>query len=702
LLFFNVFPMAMPSSRVLLLLALVLLAACAVPLRAADGTLPAVLQTPAATYLAPGATAARDLSTVFGLPAVTGPVVQLQSNLGNFNVELYTQSAPITTANFLSYVNGRAYANTVINRSVAGFVIQGGSYTISTSNALSAIPTQPPIVDEAVLSNVRGTLGMARTSDPNSATDTWFFNLVNNSADLDKASGNSGYAVFAHVLGTGMTVVDAIAALPIYPSLSSVVPAAYSGDFTSTPLTSLTGTAVTYPNWVRFPSIAVIPIYAPDATTTAVLTFTATSSNPSAMTVSVSGHTLTLTAGALGAGASTITLTSTDTNGNQASTQFQGGVTAAPIFTTQPVAQTIAAGSTVAFNAAASGYPAPAYQWTYNDAPIAGATTARYVIADATSANAGSYACQATNSSGGATSNDVVLAFPSLAPAAPGHLVNLSLRNNIQGSLSLGFILGGAGTSGSANLLIRAVGPALAVAPFYLPGVMIDPTLTVVQQVGAHITVAANAGWGSPAGNAATVMNADNATGAFPLTDTSSLDSAVVATLPEITNGYSVLVSGKNGDSGSAIAEVYDDSGGYTATGPRLINLSCLTSIAAGGTLDVGFVLGGSTSKTVLVRVWGPTLAAAPFGLAGTMADPQLLITPQNNSGLMLAANAGWNGDAQLSAIAAQVGAYPFLGATSTDSAVVITAAPNIPYTVQVNSITGGAGNVLVEIYEVP
>jgi len=691
----------MAPSRPLFVLASILLAASALPLRAADGTLPTVLQTPANAYLAPGTVGTGDLSIIFGLPAVTGTVVQFQSNLGNFNIEVYGQGAPITAANFLNYVNSGAYTNTVISRSVSDFVVQGGAYTIATTDLISPIPTKAPIQLEANLPNVLGSMGMARTSDSNSATDAWYFNLIDNSATLDTSSGNPGYAVFAHVLGTGMNVVNAIAALPLYDlnNVPNVVPTAYDGDFVSTPLINVTNSTLSYPNWVRFSSVAVVPIYPPNATTTAVLTFTATSSNPSAMTASVSGHILTLTAGALGAGAATITLTATDTNGNQASTTFQGGVMAAPVFTTQPVGQTMAAGSTVAFNAAASGYPAPTYQWTLNATAITGATSPRYVIANATAANAGSYACQATNSSGFATSSAVNLTFPAVAPTSPGHLANLSLRTNIQGTLSMGFVLGGSGTSGSSNLLIRATGPALTA--FGVSGVMPDPTLTVVQQT-THATVAANAGWGTPAGNATVVMNADNATGAFALTDPTSLDSALVTDFPEVISGYSVLVSGKSGDNGTALAEIYDDSGGYTATGPRLINLSCLTSIATGSTLDVGFVLSGTTSKTVLVRVWGPTLIPAPFGITGTMADPQLVISPLSNSGQVLAANAGWGGDAQVSAIAAEVGAYPFVSATSADSAAVMTAAPNIPYTVQVNSISGGGGNVLVEIYEVP
>ena len=168
-----------------------------------------------------------------------------------------------------------------------------------------------------------------------------------------------------------------------------------------------------------------------------------------------------------------------------------------------------------------------------------------------------------------------------------------------------------------------------------------------------------------------------------------------------VGGGYSVVVAGKTGDSGNAITEVYDATSNYTAASTRLINLSCITTIPAGGSLGVGFVLGGTTNKTLLVRVSGPTLAT--FGEGGTMADPQMVVTPESNGAVIVASNSGWGGDSVISAVAASVGAFPFTTSpTSHDSAVVLTLPPGTPYTVQVNSASGGGGNVLVEVYEVP
>ena len=283
---------------------------------------------------------------------------------------------------------------------------------------------------------------------------------------------------------------------------------------------------------------------------------------------------------------------------------------------------------------------------------------------------------------------------------ALARLINLSMLSNIQGSLSMGFVIGGIGTSGSESLLIRGVGPSIGPGtPFNVPGVMLDPTLTVYQQ-SPSTTIAANAGWGSPASNAQTVEAADAATGAFPLTITSSLDSAVELNLPPVTGGYSATVAGKSGDNGYVLTEVYDDTVNYTTASTRLINLSCLTQIAVGGTLDVGFVVGGSTSKTVLVRVGGPALNAL-YGISGVMPDPQLQISPLGSSSTVLASDAGWGGNSQIATVAASVGAYTWPSLTSLDSAAVVTLAPGA-YTVQVNGASGDGGTILVEIYDVP
>jgi len=141
-------------------------------------------------------------------------VVRIETPLGAFDVELFPDAAPITVANFLSYITDGGFADTFIHRSVTGFIIQGGGFAFRNS-APVAISEKPPITNEFGRSNLRGTIAMAkRAGDPNSATSQWFINLADNAATLDGQNG--GFTVFGQVLGGGMAVVDAIAAVPIF------------------------------------------------------------------------------------------------------------------------------------------------------------------------------------------------------------------------------------------------------------------------------------------------------------------------------------------------------------------------------------------------------------------------------------------------------------------------------------------------------
>ncbi len=143
--------------------------------------------------------------------------VQFQTSMGDFEVNLYDQTTPATVANFLAYVEDDAYTNSVIHRSVAGFVVQGGGFQFNNELPLERITTMPPVLNEPELSNRRATIAMAKLGgDPNSATSQWFFNLADNSANLDAQNG--GFTVFGEVMADGMDVIDAMAALPTYTS----------------------------------------------------------------------------------------------------------------------------------------------------------------------------------------------------------------------------------------------------------------------------------------------------------------------------------------------------------------------------------------------------------------------------------------------------------------------------------------------------
>lgn len=150
--------------------------------------------------------------------------VMVQTPLGNFEIELLDDIAPGTVANFLNYVNDGDYDQSFVHRSVAGFVIQGGGFNF-VDGELGNVPVDPPIANEFNLSNLRGTVSMAKLPDnPNSATSQWFVNLADNSEGLDTQNG--GFTVFGRVVGDGMAVVDQIATLQLanVPGLFPVLP----------------------------------------------------------------------------------------------------------------------------------------------------------------------------------------------------------------------------------------------------------------------------------------------------------------------------------------------------------------------------------------------------------------------------------------------------------------------------------------------
>ena len=134
-------------------------------------------------------------------------MIRFETTLGSFTIELFDKEAPVSARNFRDYVAAGFYDGTIFHRVIPGFVIQGGGFTPDMQQK----KTRSPIKNEAGngVKNRRGTLSMARTNDPHSATSQFFVNLVDN-AFLDPGRGGAGYAVFGHVTN-GMSVIDAIA-----------------------------------------------------------------------------------------------------------------------------------------------------------------------------------------------------------------------------------------------------------------------------------------------------------------------------------------------------------------------------------------------------------------------------------------------------------------------------------------------------------
>ncbi len=141
--------------------------------------------------------------------AAANPRVRFETSKGAFVVELDQAKAPITVGNFLEYVRSGYYDGTIFHRIIPGFMVQGGGFTADMQQKAG----REPIVNESAngLANKRGTIAMARTSDPNSASSQFFVNLVDNGF-LDKASASDGvgYCVFGKVVD-GIGVIDAIA-----------------------------------------------------------------------------------------------------------------------------------------------------------------------------------------------------------------------------------------------------------------------------------------------------------------------------------------------------------------------------------------------------------------------------------------------------------------------------------------------------------
>lgn len=135
--------------------------------------------------------------------------VKVDTNMGAFVIELNAKAAPKTVENFLAYVRSGFYKNTLFHRVIPNFMIQGGGFVMGMEEK----DTRAPIALESRngLSNVRGTIAMARTNDPNSATSQFFINVRDNRfLDANQAQDGNGYAVFGKVV-SGMSTVDAIA-----------------------------------------------------------------------------------------------------------------------------------------------------------------------------------------------------------------------------------------------------------------------------------------------------------------------------------------------------------------------------------------------------------------------------------------------------------------------------------------------------------
>lgn len=187
-----------------------------------------------------GGSSEEDSTPVIPTPDPTPPALSadicylMDTSKGDITLAIDLTNMPITGKNFKQYVDKSFYNGTLFHRAVNNFVIQGGGFT----TGLKTKPTSAPIVNEAAvgISNERGTISMARTDNPNSATSQFFINILDNS-DLDASTSSYGFAVFGKVV-EGMEVVDQI----------SIVPTKTSGGFAYTPVEEIFINSVTETN----------------------------------------------------------------------------------------------------------------------------------------------------------------------------------------------------------------------------------------------------------------------------------------------------------------------------------------------------------------------------------------------------------------------------------------------------------------------
>lgn len=267
-----------------------------------------------------------------------------------------------------------------------------------------------------------------------------------------------------------------------------------------------------------------------------------------------------------------------------------------------------------------------------------------------------------------------LLLLPPARAVETAALSNLSVRTTLAANQTL--IVGGTISGRDKEILLRAGGPALT--QFGLNG-MADPRLSLFRT--GSTPVATNDDW--PASLASVFTNV----GAFAFTP-NSRDAALTQSL---SGSFTAHVVGNS--AGSVLVEAYDIAGGLS---PRMTNLSARNRVGTGADILIaGFSISGTGTKKLLIRGVGPGLGA--FGITGFLNDP--IVRVYNSSNVVIATNDTWS--STLAETMTQVGAFA-LPAGSRDAALLVTLNAGQTYTVQVSGADGGAGEGLVEVYEVP
>lgn len=368
-----------------------------------DSSVPIVTQSLPATTVGLGSYAV-NLADYFTDPDAP-KAARVVTTLGTINLALYDNVTPQHVDNFLAYVTAGDLDGVAFHRSIPGFVIQAGGFKpVATPNLFTSVIKRPSPFNEPGLANVRGTIAAAKLgTDPDSATTDFFLNLDDNRANLDLQ--NSGFTVFGRVVGTGMSVVDAIAAKP--RATYNVVIDGATGSFSDWPMNAEAPPASMDINQT---------VKIESATEVSPLTYTVTgNTNPGVVAVTVNHRQLNLEG--LATGVAEITVTATDLDGQAVAQTFEvtvDGDIVNPLILTSPSSQLLPAGSTASFTVVAQGTNL-AYVWRKNGEPIPGEVGASLQLTAIGIGDAGNYDVVVSNSVKSVTS---AVATLTLAQAA--------------------------------------------------------------------------------------------------------------------------------------------------------------------------------------------------------------------------------------------------------------------------------------------
>lgn len=508
---------------------------------------------------------------------------------------------------------------------------QGDSYgPVNVSFNINGVATSAPAFSQQPTSQTVTVGNSVTFSAAATGTPTPTYQWSKNGANISGAT-NATYTISVAQLSDAgtyqVTATNSVASLA-----SNTVSLTVNNATTSAPVFTQqpSGQTVTAPASVTFSAVA---------TGTPAPTYQWTKNSNNIPGATGASYTIAATQTS-DAGAYQVTATNSvaTVTSNVAQLIVNGAVASAPVFTQQPAPQTANTGSSVTFTAAASGTPAPTYQWSKDGKAIAGATNASYTIAAVQSTDAGVYQVTATNSVTFVNSVAVSLTVNPSQPTIPKFVTQPSA------------ITGAAGT-------------------------------TVV--FSASVSGATSYQWQR---NSSPVGGATSST--LVLHNISTTDAGAYTLVA--TNSIGSVTSTKVG-----LTVVNTDPVNLT----HLINLSILTQLGNGQTLTMGAVVGplnAPQSLPLVIRAVGPTLSAPPFNIPGTVVDPTLTVYGATQA--VIASDDDWGTNAALANAFGQVGAFGLL--TDSRDAALLASLPPGDFTVAAASKTGLGGQLLAEIYD--